>query len=539
MGSVPLAALSINQQQPNPLEQYGKALQLKSLLAQQAMQPGQQQLQQQQIQGNSLELQMKQLELQNRQIGQSALSDPKFSKEFSDWQSSKQQSGGSNQAPAQGAATPGAQTQAGGSAVATGTVPLHPLAQFLADKKGLPLIGPGGALELSGTLTASAEKMAQLAKTQGDIGKTALENHQKQLDNFDNIVEPVLAEKDPTKQQAGLQNIQSEISTHPELYPPEATQHLGTMNTIQGLQTAANTSKVRQMLVDDASKAAKASQEVTAASAPTAQQIKTATDSLKSFSALPTSLRNSLATEIQNAPDFETLQKIQSRAETQQNSNQMHLDSLASTRAIQGNKFGEAGLTANEKMWTDPQRGFAGALAQANQTKASIVAGADGNALLTNMVPTMEVLGINHAAGISRISPAEATAAGTSPDWATRWNAWATKVTTGKLTPELAKEGNQLMDIVTDAAHSRAVMSANLIAKGHGLDPSQVPAMNRDGSLTTLDKLSSKGGSSPSGTQGSGAIPQPSGATHKVLNKADGKMHWTDEQNSKDMGVAE
>jgi hypothetical protein len=35
----------------------------------------------------------------------------------------------------------------------------------------------------------------------------------------------------------------------------------------------------------------------------------------------------------------------------------------------------------------------------------------------------------------------------------------------------------------------------------------------------------------------SGATPP--GATHKVLNRADGKMHWTDAQNSKDYGVAQ
>jgi hypothetical protein len=35
-----------------------------------------------------------------------------------------------------------------------------------------------------------------------------------------------------------------------------------------------------------------------------------------------------------------------------------------------------------------------------------------------------------------------------------------------------------------------------------------------------------------------GGAPPP-GATHTVLNRADGKMHWTDAQNSKDMGVAE
>lgn len=35
------------------------------------------------------------------------------------------------------------------------------------------------------------------------------------------------------------------------------------------------------------------------------------------------------------------------------------------------------------------------------------------------------------------------------------------------------------------------------------------------------------------------AVGPPPGATHTVLNRADGKMHWTDAQNSKDYGVAQ
>ena len=222
----------------------------------------------------------------------------------------------------------------------------------------------------------------------------------------------------------------------------------------------------------------------------------------------------------QAAPDWETLQKVQARADASQQANQLHQDTLANTRAIMGNKFGEAGLTANEKIWTDPQRGYAGALAQANQTNASIVAGADGNGLLTNLVPTMEVLGVNHAAGINRISPQEAIAAGTNPEWATRWNAWATKAATGKLTPEMATQGRQLMDIVTDAAYNRSVQSSQLIARGHQLTPDQVPAMNRDGSLTTHGQSSLPGASS-----GQNSKPSAGPAAGMTRIRGVGRLH--------------
>src|SRR5271163_4407706 len=68
MGFFPSAASELNTQQPSPLEQYGKVMQLKSLMQGQ-------QLQQQQLQSGALELQQKQLELQDRQGVNQALKD--------------------------------------------------------------------------------------------------------------------------------------------------------------------------------------------------------------------------------------------------------------------------------------------------------------------------------------------------------------------------------------------------------------------------------------------------------------------------------
>jgi hypothetical protein len=75
MSSVPLAALAVNTQPPDPLSQYAKVVQLKSLLGQQALQPGQMQEQQQKIQSNALELQQQQLALKDKQGVDKALLD--------------------------------------------------------------------------------------------------------------------------------------------------------------------------------------------------------------------------------------------------------------------------------------------------------------------------------------------------------------------------------------------------------------------------------------------------------------------------------
>lgn len=74
MGSIPLPALSIKApEQQDLLGQYGKAMQLRSLAAQQQMIPGQLQQQQQQIQAGGLENQQRQQALQDQQASTKAL----------------------------------------------------------------------------------------------------------------------------------------------------------------------------------------------------------------------------------------------------------------------------------------------------------------------------------------------------------------------------------------------------------------------------------------------------------------------------------
>jgi hypothetical protein len=81
--SVPLAALAVQPQQPiDPLSQYAKAVQLKSMLGQQALQPGQQQLQQQQIQQQTLQTQQLQNRVKSQQAMIQAWSDPDFVKQI-------------------------------------------------------------------------------------------------------------------------------------------------------------------------------------------------------------------------------------------------------------------------------------------------------------------------------------------------------------------------------------------------------------------------------------------------------------------------
>lgn len=89
------------------------------------------------------------------------------------------------------------------------------------------------------------------------------------------------------------------------------------------------------------------------------------------------------------------------------------------------------------------------------QLTAAIDQARDGNGLLTSFVPTMEVLGINAANGVHRISPAEAQAANLPGGWSEQFNAWFDKASQGKTSPQLAAEGKQLAKNLLTSSYQR------------------------------------------------------------------------------------
>src|SRR6185437_3468109 len=287
MGSIPLPALAVNPP-PNVLDQYAKLAQLKSLLQsqqsqQQQMQERQQsfpsllQSQQSEAQSSGIDVQMKQIGLQNMQKVQSALSDPSFGKSFDEWQKTKGQS-----------AQPGSQPNAQpGQPELSGGVQLSPVAQYMVEARGLPLLGPNGALELNKMFTSTAQEMATVAKTQGEAVGSQLKNHADQLENFNDAVAPVLGEKDPIKQLQGFQDLKTKIAADPSSYPPVLVKELGGTNSIQDLARLSNGAKIQGMLVEEAMKGAQAKVAGTEASTPTPQQLQAATQSVQSYQALP------------------------------------------------------------------------------------------------------------------------------------------------------------------------------------------------------------------------------------------------------------
>ena len=559
MASLPVVPIESNYLRPTP-DVTGQMAQLADLTsstrARNALLPGQVQQQQGQIESQQIQNQIQRLQLQDAQgingalrdiygsdkgsSGPAAASSPPLATNapgitapswykgtISGIGSVSSQAGnlasmvGVPPAPAPAAPAPAAQSSQATPAATPDTPEgrVNALIQRIQDPKfGISLQGQTKAIEMLNTMRTGIAGADE--KTLANI-----ENAHKVISQGLNSV----LEAPPEEQQAAWQKEYATLMQNPTLakfantispqYPgtPAAGGSPEAQRMLHGLMLEKDVIDATKAKAELPGQQAESKAKELTVAPPTQEQMDTFTKTtLPSFTNMTPAQRASFSQQAQQARTVPEFNKVLETADATDKAMQMHRDTMAQTMAIVGNKFQQAGLTDNEKIWTDPQRGYAGALAQANQTKASIKAGVDGNALLTNMVPTMEVLGINHAAGINRISPQEAASARVSPDWATRWNAWATAAMTGKLTPELAKQGQQLMDIVTDAAYQRSVQSGQFIAKGHNLDPSQVPAMNRDGSITTLDKVT--------GTKNSAAAEVPA-AVQAALSKAGPGIH--------------
>jgi hypothetical protein len=174
-------------QMPSAMEQYGKMLQLKSLLGQQQMQPLQQQEAQQDIQAKSLQNQQQQLQLQSQQAMVKAWSDPDFLKSFT----------GTDKAESNGLGfDPDAMTKA---LVSKGVMPQQ-------------------ALALTGQFVDRSQKMAATAKDVAQTGEanaaTAQKGYGVLADRIGGILDAPTA-----KAPAMLDQLKQDLMQNPKLFP--------------------------------------------------------------------------------------------------------------------------------------------------------------------------------------------------------------------------------------------------------------------------------------------------------------------------------
>jgi len=200
-------------------------------------------------------------------------------------------------------------------------------------------------------------------------------------------------------------------------------------------------------------------------------------------------------------------------------------------QAMQSNELQKSGLNSLDKMFTDPQHGYSQFLAQANSTKTALADAKDGNELAASLAPLMTVLGVNSFAGIHRVNPQEIAAAGPAVgSLYRRANTILDKAVSGSMNEDTRKEMGAVIDGLIEAKHASLVPSAQMVARNAGLDPSKTSVLDKDGSMTTLDKVVA--GPAAKTT----ASAPPAGATHTAMG-SDGQRHYTNAK-GEDLGIA-
>jgi hypothetical protein len=448
-------------QMPPALDTYGKMLQLKSLQGEQQLQPLRVEAAQQDVQAKTLENQQAQQKIESQKALIKAWSDPDFSSSVTGT--------GKDIAPAIGF-TPGFDpNKMIKTLVSKGVLPQDAMAQassFLELSKNL-------SLKTKDDLSNYKEAHQQLANLIGPITSMKVEDAGPALEAVkQKVASGAIPGLDPRDvqllQQADLAHLQPMVNLL-NLGSQVAEYHKG---QAEATRAAGENTKTQLEIAP-----------------PTPAQLATfTTKTLPSFAALKPEQKQAFIAEAGTARTVDELNKVIERADSTDKSEQMHRDSLAQTEALKGQTFAQQGLKENDKTWTDPQHGYLQTLAQANLGKKAIVAGADGNGLLTSLEPTMAALGVSSFAGVHRVPPTEAAAAGAPGGWAERFTAWADKSASGKLSPQLAREGTELFDQLIDSKYQASVQASAMHAKGYNIPPANLPVMDREGNLTTLDK---------------------------------------------------
>lgn len=448
MASIPLPALNI-QPPANPLDQYAKALSVKSMM-------GGQQLQQEQIKGAGLENesrsitnQQEQLALDNAKIVNSASSDPETMNDFKAWQA-KQSSG-----------TPST-TQPGGSS----PVALHPFAQFLNEEKGLPLMGKGGALEVSQNLQGATKATADALLAKGNSAKVNLENYKSQLGNLNDQLAPIVeASQDPKHDKQDLNTqiakFANELKVNSDRYPPDAVAKADKITDAPSIVALFNSAQLHEHMTEDATKQA---EEQTAKAAATQKtqaaagirdkdgvytpQARSAMDTIKNYAigsggAIPPAMVAGLTKEMQNAPDMESLQGIQKRADSVNESFQRSADARAQASAIKD--VGIQQTVAGKLVAEDQKLGTA--LDQTGGIRQLLDMSKGGNETATNAAQVRFAEHEIVEGGVKRMNQAELQGLTQSlGTYGRQFQAWMDKGFQGAMPPATNKEMQTILD---------------------------------------------------------------------------------------------
>jgi hypothetical protein len=156
------------------------------------------------------------------------------------------------------------------------------------------------------------------------------------------------------------------------------------------------------------------------------------------------------------------------------------------------NTLAQKGIEDTNKLWTDPQHGFAQTRAQVEATKNVVAQAKNGSELAASLEPAMTVLGVNSFAGVHRISPTEYEAAGPQVgSLYRRLNAMLDKAGKGAVPSATLSEVNGIMDALVRGKYQASLDSTRQIIGNSGIPTNRifVPDPSNYSALTTLDKI--------------------------------------------------
>ena len=470
MGSIPLVALMGQQYQPESLlSAVGKAQAIKSSQQQQEQSaqafPIEQQQRQATLQGMQQQNQLTQFNIQDRQGIAQALRDSYGGPQAGTATQQISPSLGTSGVPAsQSSSTPSAPSQP-----ANPTDRLAALTARIQDPKYG--ISPQGQMAL-------IQQFTGLSKSLGDVDKDTLSNiesaHKVVSQGYNSVLEA--APEDQPAQwtlernqmlRSGSPTVQKVAAALPAQYPgqpapggsPEAQSALHSLMAEQDIVAAAKQKNEAPEQV------AKASQAVQGASAPTSQQISDAAGTIQTYAAIPGNMRAGLLKELQNAPDYATLQKVQQRADAANESFQRSADARQQAMALKD--VATTNLVAGKLVTEDQKLG--GALDQTAGIRGLLNQSKGGNEVATAAAQTRFAEHEIVEGGVKRMNQTEYNNLATSlGDYGRQFKAWADKGFDGQMPPATNAEMGHILDAEDQAANATHERNVGYIANRYG-----------------------------------------------------------------------
>jgi hypothetical protein len=466
MSSIPLPALSIRPPE-NPLDQYAKALSVKSMI--QGQQIGEQQLQQEKVKTQETQIGLKDMQARSAAMSQWDGKDPNNLADLI------RQNGGSYDA-VYAAKKQGLDLQQLYSKIA--------LDDSTTGKNSLDVI-KGQHDQVAGALESLVDPKAvpddQLHNEATKTLNGLLADKVLDRDHGQQLQEQIDQTKDPNALRQGIDHY--------------AKMHMGASEAAALAKSQAESGKAvaeanlenQKLKIYTSSKPGDFDAQIDSLIPPTAnnpnadlnKQAKTMVNGL-----LARGDYEGAAKSLENAQHV-----LNERMQTNYVQGREDMRAANQRAANQDNQLQKNAIEQLDKVWTDPQHGYTQFLAQANATRSAISSAKNGNELAASLAPLMTVLGVNSFAGVHRINPQEYEAAGPGVGSIYRHiNTTLDKAVSGKLNPDTANEMNSLVGQLIEQKYSSLLPASQLIVRNApGLDATKVTIFDKDGNPNTLD----------------------------------------------------